>query len=234
VSRNPAPAAGAIILAAGTPASDHGFDAAWASAAGRPILAWAAEACVRAPDVAAVVLVVRPDQLDAAGKLVAHSGWHGVHAVAATSPRRRDAVRVGLAALPTDVGWVIVHDGARPLVTPELIAAGLAAAVGTGAAAAWAPVNETLKRVEGGVVTATVPRAELALVQTPQVFRRALLLAAHDAAPADLDPPDDATLAQHAGIPVALYPAGADNLKVLDALDLAVAAALLAARILPD
>jgi 2-C-methyl-D-erythritol 4-phosphate cytidylyltransferase len=227
-------AAGAVILAAAAPATGQSFDAAWASAAGRPVLAWAVDVCVRAPDVSTVALVVRPDRLDAAGELIARSGWHGVHAVAATGPRRRDAVRAGLAALPADLEWVIVHDGTRPLVPPELIAAGLAAAARTGAAAVWAPVKETLKRVEGDTVTATLPRAELALVQTPQVFQRALLLAAHETAPADLDPPDDATLVQRAGTLVALYPAGSDNLKVSDARDLAVAAALLAARILPD
>ena len=224
--------AGAAILAAETPADSQGFAAAWANIAGRPVLAWAVEAFVRAPEVAAVALVVRPDQLDAAIELIARSGWDGVHAVAATSPQRRAAVRAGLAALPADLEWVIVHDGTRPLVTPELIAAGLAAAARTGAAAAWTPVKETLKRVEGETVTATLPRDELALVQTPQVFRRALLVAAHTAS-ADLDPPDDATLAQRAGIPVALYPAGPNNLKVSDARDLAIASALLAARIPP-
>src|SRR5690349_6072520 len=178
--------AGAAILAAETPADSQGFDAAWANIAGRPVLAWAVEAFVRAPEVAAVALVVRPDQLDAAIELIARSGWDGVHAVAATSPQRRAAVRAGLAALPADLEWVIVHDGTRPLVTPELIAAGLAAAARTGAAAAWTPVKETLKRLEGETVTATLPRDELALVQTPQVFRRALLVAAHTAS-ADLD-----------------------------------------------
>jgi 2-C-methyl-D-erythritol 4-phosphate cytidylyltransferase len=227
------PAAGAIILAAEALASEPGFDAAWAVATGRPLLAWAVEACVRTPDVSSVALVVRRDRLDAARELIARSGWHGVQAVISGGPRRRAAVRAGLAALPADLEWVIIHDGMRPLVTPEMIAAGLAAAARTGAAAAWAPVKETLKQVEGGVVTATVPRAKLALVQTPQVFRRALLVAAHAAAPANLDPPDDATLAQRAGIPVALFPAGADNLNVSDALDLAVVAALLAARIPP-
>jgi 2-C-methyl-D-erythritol 4-phosphate cytidylyltransferase len=225
--------AGAVILAAEALPANPGFDAAWAGAAGRPVLAWAVEAFARAPEVAAVALVVRPDRLDAAHKLIARSGWDRAHAVAATSPRRRAAVQAGLAALPVDLEWVIVHDGTRPLITPELIAAGLAAAARTGAAVAWAPVKETLKQVAGETVTATLPRAELALTQTPQVFRRALLLAAHDVAPADLDPPDDASLAQRAGIPVGLFPAGPDNLKVSDARDLAVAAALLAARMPP-
>ncbi len=225
--------AGAVILAA-EPAADPGFDAVWAVAAGRPVLAWAVEACARVPAISSVVLVVRPDRLDDARELIARSGWRGVHAIGSAGPRRRDALRVGLATLPMDLEWVIVHDGTRPLVTPELIAAGLTAAARTGAAAAWTPVNETLKRVEGDTVTATLSRAELALVRTPQVFRRALLLAAHDAAPTDLDPPDDATLAQRAGIPVALYPAGPDTLKVSDARDLAVAAALLATHIPPD
>lgn len=230
MSQNGAPTAGVVILAAAAPAAGLDFDAVWANAAGRPVLAWAVDACTRTPAVAAIALVVRPDRLDAADELIARSGWHGAHAVAATGPRRRDAVQAGLAALPAELEWVIVHDGARPLITPELIAAGLATAANTGAAAAWAPVKETLKRVEGGTVMATLPRVELALTQTPHVFRRTLLLAAHAAAPANFDPPDDATLAHRSGIPVALYPAGPDHLKVSDALDLAVAAALLAAR----
>lgn len=224
--------AGALILAAETPAAESGFDAVWGGASGRPVLAWAVEAFARAPEAATIALVVRPDRLDDARELIARSGWRGVHAVASAGPRRRDALQVGLATLPMDLEWVIVHDGTRPLVTPELIAAGLAAAARTGAAAAWTPVNETLKRVEGETVTvrATLPRAELALVRTPQVFRRALLMAAHETAATDLDSLDDATLAQRAGIPVALFPSGPDNLKVSDARDLAVAAALLAAR----
>src|SRR5512142_3123490 len=98
--------AGAVILAAALPAVDQGIDAAWAGAAGRPVLAWATDAFERVPEVAAVALVVRPDRLDTARALIAHSGWDGVRAVAATGPQRRDVVRAGLAALPADLEWV--------------------------------------------------------------------------------------------------------------------------------
>jgi hypothetical protein len=87
-------------------------------------------------------------------------------------------------------------------------------------------VKETIKRVQGDMIVETLPRARLAQAQTPQIFRRAQLLNAHHSYNPDADLPDDATLALLAGIPLALYPGGPENMKVTTPEDLAVVAAL--------
>jgi 2-C-methyl-D-erythritol 4-phosphate cytidylyltransferase len=137
-------------------------------------------------------------------------------------------VLAGLEAL-AGVEYVAIHDAARPLVTPELFAAGFAAARTTGAAIAAVPVVDTLKRVSlAGAVLDTVPREGLWAVQTPQVFRYDLLLAAHRADAADVT--DDAMLLEALGHTVHVYPGSSRNLKVTTAGDLVLAAALLDQR----
>jgi 2-C-methyl-D-erythritol 4-phosphate cytidylyltransferase len=124
---------------------------------------------------------------------------------------------------------VVVHDGARPLVTPELIAAGIEAARETGAAAAALPVVETLKEAdERGVVRTTVPRERLWAVQTPQVFRHDLLLRAHNAAIGDVT--DDCALVEQIGGAVKLYPGLRANLKLTTPEDVTIVEALIRAR----
>jgi 2-C-methyl-D-erythritol 4-phosphate cytidylyltransferase len=143
-------------------------------------------------------------------------------------PRRQDSVRAGLHTIaPRE--FVVVHDGARPMVTPALIEAGVEAARQTGAAAAAVPVIDTLKESDGhAIVRRTVPRDGLWAVQTPQVFRYQLLLRAHNAATDDVT--DDCALVEAIGVPVKLYPGSAANLKVTTPDDLAIADALLRAR----
>lgn len=220
----------AILLAMsqGEAASPGGLDPLWAPLAGMPLLARSVAVFARAATIDEIVLVVAPSRTDEAAALVAAQGWQHIRNMAASSLRPRDSLRRALDMLSQNVSWIVIHDAARPLVTPEMVAAGLAAARTTGAAAASIPLNETLKRVQRGVVVETPARAGLALLQTPQVFSRPALLAACDHAPADLDPPDCATLAVAAGLRVALYPGAPDNLRVAAAADLALAEALLA------
>jgi 2-C-methyl-D-erythritol 4-phosphate cytidylyltransferase len=138
--------------------------------------------------------------------------------------RRQDSVREGLKAGGCD--WVVVHDGARPLVTPQLIEAGLAAAQETGAAVCALPAQDTVKRVdEEGRVVRTLDRRRLWLVQTPQVFRYDMLLDAHERSrqPAT----DDAALVERLGQEVRVFPGSPRNLKVTTPDDLALAEALL-------
>ncbi len=228
--------AGAIIVAAGLTqrnagsAADDGdaYDAGWAPLAGRPVLAWAVASILRDTRIGEVVLVVTPDRVSDAQALVTREHWGGgVTVVPADGPRRRDAVRSALHALSPACRWIVVHEATRPLVTPELIDAGFVAAQQTGAAAASEPVKETIKRVQDGIVAETLDRSTLVLLQTPQVFERAVLLAAHQQTDLTLDLPDDATLAISAGIRVATFPSSHDNIAVTAPDDLAVATALL-------
>lgn len=152
--------------------------------------------------------------------------------VVAGGQERGDSVRAALAALPLECAFVLVHDGARPLVTRETIDAVLAVARrGVGAVAA-VPVADTLKATVGDpdslVVERTVPRAGLWRAQTPQGFPRELLERALDAAQADrVQGTDDAELVERIGGRVELVPDHATNLKLTSAGDFAIAEALL-------
>jgi 2-C-methyl-D-erythritol 4-phosphate cytidylyltransferase len=223
---------GAIIVAAGPARRNQGGvtqdgDVRWAPLAGRPVLAWTVASIRRIGVVDDVVLVVAPDRLENARMLEKSERWEHITIVPAGSPRRRDAVMAGVHALAPTCRWIVVHDAARPLVTPELIAAGLAAAEQTGAASASEPVKETIKRVRDGVVAETLDRSTLVLLQTPQVFERSVLLAIHQQSSPTLDPPDDATLAMLAGIRVATFPGSHNNMAITTPDDIAVAEALL-------
>jgi 2-C-methyl-D-erythritol 4-phosphate cytidylyltransferase len=119
---------------------------------------------------------------------------------------------------------VLVHDAARPLVTPDLIAQGLAAAQETGAAIAAVPVRDTVKRVDQDRIIATVDRAQLWLAQTPQVFRTELLELALQGAH---EVTDDAAAVEALGVSVRVFLGSERNVKVTTTSDLALAEALL-------
>ena len=144
--------------------------------------------------------------------------------------RRRDSVAAGLAALPATATHVLVHDAARALATPELVTRVIAALTdGSDAVIPVVAVRDTLKRVDGTKVVETVDRSDLVAVQTPQGFGRAVLEAAHRD-DAD-DATDDAALVERAGVVVTTVEGDPANLKVTYPEDLAVATALLAARL---
>ena len=216
---------GAIIAAAGRGRRFGEGDKLFAPLAGRPLIAhtlMAFEVC-RAVDT--VVLVLAEENLERGRGLVASAGFDKV-AVCPGGPRRQDSVRLGLEALG-ECRWVVVHDGARPLVTAALIEAGLAAAAETGAAIAAVPLADTLKEAtEDGLVTRTLDRRNLWAAQTPQVFERELLRQAHRRAQGEAT--DDAALVEALGRRVKVFPGSPRNLKVTTAADLALAQALVA------
>lgn len=143
---------------------------------------------------------------------------------------RQASVLAGLEALaPHRPGIVLVHDAARPFVSPALIARAISAAQASGAAVPVLPVSDTVKRVDpAGRIEETLDRRVLRLVQTPQAFVFAPLLAAHRraAAEARADFTDDAALAEWAGMTVSTFEGEADNIKITGAEDFARAEAL--------
>jgi 2-C-methyl-D-erythritol 4-phosphate cytidylyltransferase len=147
--------------------------------------------------------------------------------VVAGGERRRDSVAAGLAALD-DCEWIVVHDGARPFVTADLVVRGLANARETGAAIAALPTRDTIKRVDGLDVVETLSRAELWAVQTPQIFRRDLLAAALASTTADVT--DEATLVERIGGAVRVFEGSAANFKITTPDDMEIARAMLHAR----
>jgi 2-C-methyl-D-erythritol 4-phosphate cytidylyltransferase len=121
--------------------------------------------------------------------------------------------------------WVVIHDGARPLVTADLIEKGLEAAKETGAAVAAVPVTDTIKVAGvGDIVRQTLPRQNLRAVQTPQVFRIDVIVNTYRHVFGDVT--DDASLVERAGYKVKLYPGSYDNIKITTPADLAAVEAL--------
>ncbi len=196
---------------------------------GRPLWEHAAATLRSVTGCAALVLVVPPDHEEA---LRAAAARFPGAVVVAGGERRQDSVRHGLVATPEDVDVVAVHDAARPLIRAETVRAATSAAARHGAALAAAPVHDTIKCVDAaGRVTETPDRSALWHAQTPQCFRRELLLRAHEAAARDaIDATDDAMLVERLGVAVHVVAADRWNLKITVPDDLRVAEALLRAR----
>jgi 2-C-methyl-D-erythritol 4-phosphate cytidylyltransferase / 2-C-methyl-D-erythritol 2,4-cyclodiphosphate synthase len=225
--------AAAIVVAAGRGRRLGGpGNKVFLPVAGRPILWWTLRAFQRCEAIGEAVLVVGEDDVAAASQLVKAAAFSKITSVCPGGAERGDSVRAGLDRVAETAEVVAIHDGARPLVTPELIAACVAAAGRHGAVIPAVPVVDTLKRVgPDGTIAATVDRAELCAAQTPQTFRRALLVEAYARARADgFAGTDDAGLVEHLGHPIHLVPGEPDNLKVTLPEDLERAAALLERR----
>jgi 2-C-methyl-D-erythritol 4-phosphate cytidylyltransferase len=128
---------------------------------------------------------------------------------------RQDTVYSALQSLPNETKMVVVHDGARPLVTPELVRAVIAGAKEHGACIPTLPCEETVKRVRGGHVVETLSRAEIHIVQTPQAFYYEVIVEAHNRArERKWRVTDDATLVERSGRPVATIPGDLANIKI--------------------
>jgi 2-C-methyl-D-erythritol 4-phosphate cytidylyltransferase/2-C-methyl-D-erythritol 2,4-cyclodiphosphate synthase len=223
------PDADAIVVAAGASRRMGGRDKLMLPLAGRPLLAWTLDALAAARSVRRLVLVVAEERLDE----LAAAPWvraHGARVVAGGA-RRQESVAAGFAESRAAV--VLVHDGARPLVTPELVDRVAAAAAEHGAAIPALPVTETLKRVADGRAAETVTREGLSAAQTPQGVRREILAAAFAAHPATGAETftDEASLVEAYGSAVAVVPGERGNIKVTEPEDVAYAEALLALRV---
>jgi 2-C-methyl-D-erythritol 4-phosphate cytidylyltransferase/2-C-methyl-D-erythritol 2,4-cyclodiphosphate synthase len=222
--------ADAVVVAAGRSERMGGRDKLAAEIAGRPLLAWSLAAIAASPLVERIALVRAPEQL-----ADPRPAWlpDKVTAVVAGGARRQDSVAAGIRALDrgtgeTDGRVLLVHDGARPLVSPALVDAVTRAAAEHGAAIPALPVSETLKRVDGDRVIGTVERAGMAAAQTPQGVRWDVLRdALGRVADTDREFTDEAALLEAAGVAVHVVPGEAANLKVTRADDLDLAEARL-------
>jgi len=204
---------------------------------GRPLLAHALACLEASRSVTAIVVVADPDAEEATAKVVADEGLAKVTAVVPCGPTRQASVALGLAALPPGPAFVAVHDAARPLAGPDLVDELLellraAGPDGPAAVVPGVPVTDTVRRVgEGGRSLGVVDRGRLRVLQTPQLFVRAVLEEAHRLASRDgVEATDEAALVERAGHPVRVVPGTAENLKVTTALDLAVAEAIAGRR----
>ncbi len=220
----------AIIVAAGSSRRMQGRDKLWHPVNNRVTLARTIDVFEASPLIHTVVLVLSATRLTDARRLHEHEGWRKIAAIVAGGDRRQDSVRIGLdtlAELAPETRWVMIHDGARPFITPAILDAGLIAAQQHQAAIAAVPVKDTIKQVQHNLVCATLDRAQLWMVQTPQVFSFSLIHQAHHSAAAQADVTDDAALLELLGHPVAVFPGSYNNIKITTQEDLLLAEALM-------
>lgn len=189
---------------------------------GVPLLVQTLRLLGRTSGVGGIVVAAPSVEVERTLTLLLRHGLPRILAVVAGGRERQESVWLGLQALPPWAEFVVVHDAVRPLITPELVRAVIAEARSHGAATCGLPVRETVKRVAGGSVEATLDREGLWLVQTPQAFRRALLWEAHEKARRDhFWGTDDSMLVERLGVPVRMIPGLPENLKITTPEDLA-------------
>lgn len=218
----------AIIAAAGSSRRMQGQDKLWISLAGRITLARTIDVFDASPLIDRIVLVLNAERVADAEQLCLQEGWQKIAGILAGGERRQDSVRLGLDALAqidARCRWVMIHDGARPLVTPVMLEEGLQAAMQHQAAIAAVPVKDTIKHVQQGFVTTTIDRSQHVAIQTPQIFSFPLIHSAHHAPEAREDVTDDAALLERLGQRVAIFPGSYSNIKITTLEDVQIAEA---------
>jgi 2-C-methyl-D-erythritol 4-phosphate cytidylyltransferase len=215
---------GAVIAAAGSSQRMAGIDKIFANLGGMPVLSRVIDIFQKCEVIDRIVIVLSKPNIIAGGEIVSLGNWSKVVGVFAGGERRQDSVVQGISHL-RDCGWIVIHDGARPMVTIDLIKNGLEAAMETGSAIAAIPVTDTIKLVgEDLIVQGTPPRRNLWSVQTPQVFRFDIIDNAYRQLKHDVS--DDAGAVEYFGNKVKIYQGSYDNIKITTPDDLAVAEVL--------
>lgn len=211
---------GVVIVAAGTSQRMAGINKLFAPLRKKPLLAWSVDTCQRYSLVQQIVLVLNDKDLARGRKLKKERGWSKV-TLCPGGARRQDSVREGLRQM-RDCDWVMIHDGARPFLTPDLIANGLKVARQAGAAVAAVPVKDTIKLADSeNLIEETLQRDRLWAAQTPQIFRFDMITKAYENFTTEVT--DDATAVERLGYKVKLYMGNYKNIKVTTAEDLALA-----------
>lgn len=218
----------AIILAAGkSERMGDGVDKAFLSLVNKPVVAWSLMAFEKCAEIDRIVLVVRKDQLLASKAVVKMFGISKIDKIVAGGSRRQESVEAGLAVCDIDTRYVVIHDGARPLVTPEVISETVKAVKRTPGVAVGRPMTDTVKICEKGTtVSSTVPREKLWAVQTPQAFQMKELRAAYKALGKD-EITDECMALEKNGVAVKIVTNLKPNFKITVPDDLQLAAMLL-------
>ena len=217
---------GAVIVAAGSASRMGGIDKVMAPLGGEPMIVKTVRAFQNCEAIAEIIIVTRQDLVAPIQQLCRE--MDKVRAVVTGGASRQESVWLGLNAFSGKIQLAAVHDGARPLISWELIDRTVRAANSYGAAAPAIPVKDTIKVERGGLVESTPDRSRLRAVQTPQVFdfdllRGALQKAREDGAAVT----DDCSAVERLGMKIRLVEGEERNLKVTTPLDLKIAELLL-------
>ena len=217
---------GAVIVAAGNATRMGGIDKMLAPLAGQPVVVRTLAAFQKSDVIREIVVVTRPDLVEEISRL--SESFDKVTAVVPGGDTRQASVAKGLEALSDKVELAAIHDGARPLISEEVIDRTVRAGNSYGAAAPAIPVKDTVKVVKSGLAVSTPDRSTLQAVQTPQVFDKDLLRGAlHKVLKDNVSVTDDCAAVERLGVKVKIVEGQERNLKITTPIDLAVAAMLL-------
>ncbi len=220
---------GAVIVAAGNASRMGGIDKVMAPLLGQPMIFHTIETFQNCDIIREIVIVTRQDLQEPILDLC--RGFDKVKAVVVGGASRQESVSMGLNALSKKVKLVAIQDGARPLVTQEVIDRTVRAANTYGAAAPAVAVKDTVKMVNGALVTETPDRSGLRAVQTPQVFDVDLIQGALQKALQDnAEITDDCSAVERLGMTVRIVAGDERNLKVTTPMDLKIAQLLMEER----
>jgi len=209
-----------VIVAAGTSQRMVGINKLFAPLKGKPLLAWSVDTCQRCSLVRQIVLVLHDKDLVRGQRLKKERNWSKV-TLCRGGARRQDSVREGLSQIKNGE-WVMIHDGARPFLTLDLIEDGLRMANECGASVAAVPVKDTIKLADcKNLIRETLRRDRLWATQTPQIFSFDIIARAYENLTAEVT--DDAAAAERLGYKIHLYMGDYRNIKVTTPEDLALA-----------
>lgn len=199
---------------------------------GRPLFTYSVEVFEKSSIIDGIILVVPADHARDFEEAVKPCGFKKLKKIVIGGRTRCDSVFNGLQALDAKTEIVVVHDGARPLIRPEIVDEAIRQGKTHGAAVVGVPVKPTIKRInrQGMFVEETLNRDELWEIQTPQVFRKDILWKAY-AQRGTEDSTDDAGLVERLGIPVKVVRGDYENIKITTNEDLIAAEAFLKARL---
>ena len=222
----------AVVVSAGLARRMGGVDKVLAPLGELPVLVHTLYAFQDCPAIHEIVVVAREDLVVDVGRLCKDFNLDKVRKVIVGGQERIHSVQAGLGEVDPEAGLIAIHDGARPLVTQEIIRDTVARAALTGAAAPAIPLTDTVKRTEDGLVVETVDRSQLWAVQTPQVFDAGLIKGAIQKAMEDGELlTDDCGAVERLGMKVTLTSGSRENIKITTPLDLILGEAILQARV---
>lgn len=218
----------AVIIVAGGSGTRMGRPKQFLPLAGASVVEWSLKCFTDMPEIKNIVVVLSPDALKTHGPRLKGAKIK----FAAAGPTRMGSVRNGMAALPAGADVVAVHDGARPMITADIVRRTLDAALKSGAAVAAVPVKDTLKRVaaDGAAIEETPDRARYWAAQTPQCYRTDILRAALKKFESDADATDESQLVERGGTRVNVVASTYENFKITTPEDLVMAEAILSRR----
>jgi 2-C-methyl-D-erythritol 4-phosphate cytidylyltransferase len=194
----------------------------FAELGGKPLLVHTLEALAKAEFLSRILVVVPPELQGRVHRdVLAFMNTRIPMEWVAGGAERQESVFNALEGIPEEVTWVLVHDGVRPFPTVPLMYRVWEAARAFGAAVCGIPATDTVKRATSGLIRETLPRDEIWLIQTPQIFRRDVLVRAfREAVREGFQATDDAALVERLGHPVAVVPGDPHNIKITRPEDL--------------